>query len=187
MKFSQLVKLLLVGSVVAGSFALAACQAPKTASSSQAQQVQKSDSEVETAVNQAIDSVIPSKSFPHRVRAVVWEGKTLLIGQAQTEELTARITDLVHQVYGVKEIYNRIVVKPDFNPQTLDAARDTRITAELRTRILATRGITSADFSITTQDGIVYILSKAEAQQTQVAVAIAQQILGVVSVQVLRP
>lgn len=185
--FKTLLATLLLGVATLG---LAGCTIPTANTSSTAGErpvSSISDTQLENNINENIQNVVPSKLFSHNAYAVVWQGKTLLLGQVQSEELQNRILDTVHRVYGVNQVINSMEIKSDYNPQFLDRANDTRITAELRAKILSTRGLTSAQYTIITENGVIYILSTAPAEQTQIAVAIAQKVYGVVSVKVLTP
>lgn len=151
----------------------------------QQQQASVGEIALEHNVNQTIDSITPSSAFPQRVTAIVWHGITLLVGEVSTPELKERIVNNVHEVYGVGQMIDQIVVNPQFNPQFYDSANDTRITADIKARILITKNLSSLKFKVVTSFGRVYLLSSADQKQTQTAAALARSVVGVVSVNIL--
>lgn len=190
-KFSKLSKVLLVG---AFSLAIASCATQvsqsadsKTDSSQTQSRSIIADVDLESNINDAINSIYPSSKFPHRSYAVVWYGKTLLLGQANSQELKDKIADVASKVYGVKEVINNIYPNPDFNPTVSETVSDSRITSEIRAKLLVAKGIQSTNFKIITQDGLVYILSTASASELSNAVKIVKAVRGVKGIFTVTP
>ncbi|RIY35060.1 BON domain-containing protein [Psittacicella gerlachiana] len=144
-----------------------------------------SDYALEQNINQNIENTYPSTRFPHRVTAVVWEGITLLIGQAQNQELADNIYRIATQVYGVGKIMNQIEVNSQFNPTVSGNVSDSTITAIVKSRLALTRGVPSTRIKVITQNSIVYLLSKATLEQTETAARVAAAESGVKSVRIV--
>lgn len=144
-----------------------------------------SDTALESNINQSIDNSYPSSRFPHRVQAVVWESKTLLIGQAQNQQLADDIYRIVGQVYGVKTVLNQIEINSQFNPTVSRTVSDSSITALVKSRLALTKGIPSTRIKVITQDSVVFLLSKADAKQTETAAQVAATVSGVSAVKIV--
>lgn len=177
-----------LGAVILAA-SLAACAVPpanEPANPSVQQRAQVSDATLEINVNQTLDAVLPTKTFAHRAYVVVWNNKTLLLGEAKTSDLAARIDQTVRQVYGVNEVINRLKVNPQFNPSILTAANDTRITGQVKSLLLATKTINSLHYKVVTEGGDVYLLTAEDPTQAGTAAQIAARVGGVKSVNIIR-
>ncbi|MFC6276022.1 BON domain-containing protein [Psittacicella hinzii] len=183
-------KLLSSVALIALAASLVACtnnSSSSTSSSSSGSSVQAklSDTALESNINESIENAYPSNRFPHRVTAVVWEGKTLLIGQALSQELADNIYKVVTQVYGVDQILNQIEVNTRFNPTISSNITDSAITAQVKSRLALTKGIPSTKIKVITQNGVVFLLSKATSEQTETAARVAAIVSGVSAVKIV--
>ncbi|RIY31075.1 hypothetical protein CKF54_07865 [Psittacicella hinzii] len=187
----MLKKLALISSIVVllGACSSSTSDSTTNVSTTQVQSSSKtaniSDSALESNLNQSIENSYPSSRFPHRVDAVVWQGITLLIGQAQNQELADNIYRIASQVYGVGKIMNQIEVNSQFNPTVSGNVSDSTITAVVKSRLALTKGVPSTRIKVITQDGIVYLLSKATTSQTETAARVAAAETGVKSVRIV--
>lgn len=88
------------------------------------------------------------------------EGRVLLTGEAETQELRIEAVRLTWQVDGVREVINEITVGEEL---TLgDDARDSLIAAEMRSKLLLDREIDDLNYSIDVVGGTVHILGLAK-------------------------
>ncbi|RIY33695.1 hypothetical protein CJP74_01035 [Psittacicella melopsittaci] len=149
------------------------------------QQATISDSALEQNINQSIENAYPSSRFPHRITAVVWEGITLLIGQAQNQELADNVVKVAEQVYGVGKILNQIQVNSQFNPTVSGNVSDATITSVVKSKLVLTRNVPARRIKVITQNGIVYLLSKATLAQTETAARVAAAENGVKDVRIV--
>lgn len=98
----------------------------------------------------------------HDLDATVYEGRVLLTGRVPSEEWRQEAVKRTWQVGGVKEVYDEIEVGPD--PGTMQSARDTIATGRLRTELIADGDVRSINYTITTVNGVVYIIGSARSQ-----------------------
>ncbi|HLJ65314.1 MAG TPA: BON domain-containing protein [Stellaceae bacterium] len=94
--------------------------------------------------------------------ATVYQGRVLITGRVPSEEWRAEAVKRAWQVKDVKEVYDEIEVGPttsfgrDFNDGT--------ITTRLRSEITFDSDIRSVNYSITTVNGVVYLMGSARTQ-----------------------
>lgn len=97
-----------------------------------------------------------------RLDMTVDQGRVLLTGRATTPEMRLDAVRLAWQAKGVQEVINEITV--DEGGGLVDAARDTWITTQLRTRLTLDKEIRSQNYSIDTVNGVVYLMGVARSQ-----------------------
>ncbi len=103
-----------------------------------------------------------SISLYRKINLQVQEGRVLLTGQVPAPEARVTAVRLAWRAEGVAEVINEIGLGDESS--LLDAARDGRIAAELRARLLADRDIASINYSIETVNGSVYLIGIAQNQ-----------------------
>ena len=94
------------------------------------------------------------------VNLQVQEGRVLLTGAVQDPEVRLKAVRLAWQATGVKEVINEIEVR-DSGGLT-DAAQDTWISTQLRTRLIGDSAVKSRNYSIETVNGTVYLIGIAQ-------------------------
>jgi len=108
------------------------------------------------------------------VSATVYNHVLLLTGQASTGALRARAeADTQKYNHKIRRTYNEITIGAPLG--SLAQSNDTILTANIRTRLLATSDLRSGYFKIVTEDGVVYVLGLASRQQTDKVVDIISQ------------
>jgi len=95
-----------------------------------------------------------------KVNLSVIEGRVLLSGIVPTQQMRVDAVRLAWQAKGVKEVINEIEVNDRAGIGTF--ARDSWITAELKTRLLFDRQVQSINYSVETVDGTVYLMGIAQ-------------------------
>ncbi|GAB4186429.1 MAG: BON domain-containing protein [Thalassobaculales bacterium] len=95
-----------------------------------------------------------------RIGLSISEGRVLLTGAVADEALRAEAVRLTWQAEGVREVINEIQVVPRRDGS--DSARDSWITAQLRTAITMDGQIQSINYSIETVEGVVYLIGIAQ-------------------------
>lgn len=90
----------------------------------------------------------------------VHEGRVLATGVVRSEEQRADAVRLAWRATGVKEVINEIAV--DASGRTKDYARDTWITAQLKTKFLFDKAITAINYSVDTVNYTVYLFGIAQ-------------------------
>ena len=91
----------------------------------------------------------------------VYEGRVLLTGTLEKEPMRAAAVQLAWKTEGVKDVINEIQIGQS---SLRDIARDSWITAQLKTKITFDKKILAINFSIETVNGIVYLIGIAQDQ-----------------------
>ena len=91
----------------------------------------------------------------------VYEGRVLLTGILEKEPMRAAAVKLAWKTEGVKDVINEIQIGQS---SLRDIARDSWITAQLKTKITFDKKILAINFSIETVNGIVYLIGIAQDQ-----------------------
>ena len=91
----------------------------------------------------------------------VYEGRVLLTGTLEKEPMRAAAVKLAWKTEGAKDVINEIQIGQS---SLRDIARDSWITAQLKTKITFDKKILAINFSIETVNGIVYLIGIAQDQ-----------------------
>lgn len=94
--------------------------------------------------------------------ATVYEGRVLVTGRVPNQDWQQEAVKRAWKVDGVKEVYNEIEVGPDTH--FLDEARDTVISTRLKADLVSDGYIKSINYTIRTENGVVYIIGSARSQ-----------------------
>nr|WP_247886766.1 BON domain-containing protein [Azospirillum sp. SYSU D00513] len=122
----------------------------------------------EVATDTGIQATINNLWFQHsielhrRIDMSVSQGRVLLTGRATDPQMRLDAVRLAWQAQGVTEVINEIQV--DNESGLVDSARDSWITTQLRTKLTFERGVRSANYSIETVNGVVYLMGIAAGQ-----------------------
>jgi osmotically-inducible protein OsmY len=100
------------------------------------------------------------KSMATRMSIEVYESRVLLTGITKTEEERAVAVGLAWKTNGVEDVMNEIVVGEA--PSFIEIARNTAITAELKSRITFNAEILAVNYAIETIRGTVFLLGIAQ-------------------------
>ncbi|MBT4932017.1 MAG: BON domain-containing protein [Rhodospirillaceae bacterium] len=92
----------------------------------------------------------------------VYESRALLTGVARSEQERADAVGMAWKADGIKDVMNEIVVgeAPSFS----EVARDTAITAELKSRLTFDGEVLAVNYAIETVRGVVFLLGIAQDQ-----------------------
>lgn len=97
-----------------------------------------------------------------KVSLQVQQGRVLLTGIVPDEEMRAEAVRLAWQADGVKEVINEIQVGDGTGVD--DYARDTWISAQLKSKLLFDGDVSSINYSIETVNGVIYLIGVAQSQ-----------------------
>jgi osmotically-inducible protein OsmY len=97
------------------------------------------------------------------VSTTVIEGRVHMSGTVPTNDERLKATRLAWETPNVREVVNDIEVTEDGGIG--DIARDRWISAQVRTRILTDGGIRDINYTIDTQNKVVYVLGIAQSQR----------------------
>ena len=92
----------------------------------------------------------------------VYEGRVLLTGTLANEEMRATAVSLTWKSEGVTDVINEIQIR---DSSLRDLARDSWITAQLKSKLTFDKEILAINYSIETVNGIVYLIGIAQNQQ----------------------
>jgi len=90
----------------------------------------------------------------------VYESRALLTGVASTEQERAKAVGLAWKADGVEDVMNEIIVGE--KPGLGEIARDTAITAELKSKLTFDDKVLAVNYAIETVRGTVYVLGIAQ-------------------------
>tara|TARA_B100000676_G_scaffold61031_1_gene60394 strand:- start:53 stop:646 length:594 start_codon:yes stop_codon:yes gene_type:complete len=112
------------------------------------------------------------------VKPKVIDGRIFLTGKVETFEEKLKITKLAWEIKGARSVKNDLKIKEKFNFQ--QSAKDLLITSQLRTAMIASKKIKSANYNIDTHKKKIYIygISENEDERAEV-INEAKQILDV--------
>ncbi len=92
----------------------------------------------------------------------VFEGRVLLTGTLPNEEMRATAVSLTWKAEGVTDVINEIQLR---DLSLRDLAKDSWITAQLKSKLTFDKNILAINFSIETVNAIVYLIGIAQNQQ----------------------
>lgn len=108
----------------------------------------------------------------------VQEGTVLLTGKVEKPETAIDAVKLSWQVDGVQEVINEIQVTGRADMK--DFAKDTFITAQVKSRLIAEKGVRSINYSVETVGGTVYVMGLAQnEEELERVLAVASRVKGV--------
>lgn len=104
----------------------------------------------------------------------------LLVGQTPTASLRVLAEKIAQGTPNVRHIYNEVTI--DYPSSISQRSKDSLVTAEIRSKMLAKKGLESGSIRIVTENGIVYLMGIATREQADLAVSVAREINGVAKV-----
>jgi osmotically-inducible protein OsmY len=112
------------------------------------------------------------------VTATVYQGRVLLTGSSPTMASKSDAERVASRVPGVTTVYNEIAVGPAEDP--VEAAKDTWITARVRSDLVFDADIRSPNYTIATERQSVYLMGSARSQgELERATQVARYVPGV--------
>lgn len=115
-------------------------------------------------------------ALPTKVSVEVYEGRALLTGAVADPRIRANAVRLAWKALEVKEVLNEIQVTGAGD--VFDFARDSWITAQLKTKITFDENILAINYVIETVNGIVYLIGIAQDQAELDRVIAHGRVLG---------
>lgn len=121
---------------------------------------QINDTVIRTLTSQSWDQFNPD--LAHDLDATVYDGRVLITGRVPKEEWRQEAVQRTWKVDGVKEVYDEIGVGPETHFS--DDARDTVISTRLRSDLLADSHVKSINYTVKTENAVVYVIGSARSQ-----------------------
>jgi len=97
-----------------------------------------------------------------KVRVIVYESRVLLVGTVDQEDMKEKANTISWGTKNVKEVANYITIGKN---DLIDYVKDTRISLEFRAKLLTDKEISEVNFSVTTENRILYIVGIARNDQ----------------------
>ena len=94
-----------------------------------------------------------------KVRIIVHEGRVLLVGTVAEEDMKEEANKISWNTKDVKEVANYITIGKN---DLIDYVKDSRISLELRAKMLTDKEVSEVNFSVTTENRILYIVGVAQ-------------------------
>ena len=94
-----------------------------------------------------------------KVRVIVYEGRVLLVGTVVEESIKEKAAQISWNTKKVKEVANYITIGKN---DLIDYVKDTRISLELRAKMLTDKEVSEVNFSVTTENRILYLVGIAQ-------------------------
>ena len=94
-----------------------------------------------------------------KVRVIVYEGRVLLVGTVSEESIKETANQISWNTKNVKEVASYITIGKN---DLIDYVKDTRISLELRAKMLTDKEISEVNFNVTTENRILYLVGIAQ-------------------------
>ena len=125
------------------------------------------DTSIQLALNRDMQQGMPH--FITRIGTEVREGRVLIVGTVESPTQRLEASRIAWQIRGVRDVVNELQVE---DPQGfLSYVSDSRISNQMRARLLTANAVRAGNFDIETVNGTVYILgiARTEAELEHVA------------------
>jgi osmotically-inducible protein OsmY len=99
------------------------------------------------------------------VNVTVHQGRVLLTGHVPTSDNMLKIIRICWDQDGVKEVINELKIDDRDKKDFAGYAKDSWITARIKSKMVVTKNVKSANYTVETIDGIVYLLGIARTQE----------------------
>jgi osmotically-inducible protein OsmY len=134
------------------------------------------DFELQTNIEGAFVDAGPG--LQEGITTSVFQGRVLLTGHVATPDMKARAAQVASRIAGVRALYDEVEVTPPGS--TWDGAKDSWITARLRSEMMLDPDVRSGNYTIDTSNGSVYLIGSARSPaELELATRIARYIPGV--------
>ncbi len=117
----------------------------------------------DTALKLEVNKRLLESSFENlfwTVSITVFEGRILLTGRLDSEELRDQVNEIVWGIDGVKEVLNEVELLKDTN--TVNPVRDKLIALTLRSKIISDQNILGINYKIAAYNRTIYLIGVAQ-------------------------
>ncbi len=123
-----------------------------------------SDDYNDTKLNVVIRNALSQRKLSYAVdiELTVFEGAVLLNGALPDEAYIDEVVKTVWQTDGVKKVYNYIRLDEPLSIEKVN--EDAAVSAKIRYELSITQGVSSVNYKITMENGVVYLMGIAENQ-----------------------
>lgn len=134
------------------------------------------DQAIELKINNALFKN-PQLSKRAHINVTSYGGVALLTGEAPSEELRNTAVELARHVDNVRRVHNEIVIAAP--SPTKSRSQDAWITTKVKTKLMATKGISARSVKVVTESGSVYLMGLLTRAEADIATEVARHIDGV--------
>lgn len=114
------------------------------------------------------------------VKIEVKDGDVILKGYVKTQNEKTKLESQVRQIPGVTYVRDEVKIGQSKLDAIEDSVEDSAITAKLKAKILATKGLESLDIHVKTEQGVVTLSGKVKkADEIKLAEKIARDTKGI--------
>lgn len=123
-------------------------------------------------------AIIPNPAFQNsHIIIESFNNVVLLVGETPNPSLRAMAEKIAQGTPQVRHVYDEIVIANPI-PMT-QRSKDSLITTEVRTKMLAKKGLGSGSIRIVTENAVVFLMGVVTHEQANLAVDVARQASGV--------
>jgi osmotically-inducible protein OsmY len=115
-----------------------------------------------------------------RILVTSFNRVVLLVGQTPTASLRVLAEKIARNGPGVQRVYDEVSV--GYPIPLTQRTKDSWITGQVRSSMLARKGLESGSIRVVTENGVVYLMGIATDQQAALAVDVARRVNGVIKV-----
>lgn len=137
------------------------------------------DQKLEYQLAQEIRASDPGFESAHLV-VVCRSGVVLLAGEVETEALKAKAAEVANSLQPVRSVHNELIIG---GPISLVArSNDSWLTTKVKAKLVAHGAIDSDRITVTTENGVVFLMGNVSREQARYAVEVTQSVFGVAKI-----
>lgn len=121
-----------------------------------------------------------NKAFDNKdthVVVVSYNHVVLITGQVPDQGTRDQVQALVQALPKVSRVYNELAIAPPTSPLTRSS--DTWITTKVKAQMVGTAGLSSSQIKVVTEDSTVFLMGVVTRKQSDLAINVARQVVGV--------
>lgn len=138
---------------------------------------QVDDSAIESVASDEIKSLDPLGYEQSHIGTTSINGRILIHGQTQSKTIKNGIKTRVAKIKGVTEVFDYVTLGESVSVSTRSA--DSWITTKVKTSFVGERSISTNNFKVVTEDGVVYLMGLVTKEEGATAAKLASEIEGV--------
>ena len=143
-------------------------------------QYELSNHQLQVKANHALFDTYPHLRKIANVTVTVYNHDLIVTGQVPSKTDKKLVTKLLNDLKGSRSLFNELTIGS--NRTLMQALKDSWITSQIRTRMIAANDIDPSAFKILTENGVVYVLGDVKKAQAEIVVDFARETAGVTKV-----
>ena len=123
-------------------------------------------------------AIVRDKNFSNsHIDVNSFNQSVLLVGETPSASLRVRAEKIARQTPHVRRVYDEITIATPISIS--QKASDSWITGEVKSKMLARKGLASGSINVVTENSVVYLMGVVNRQQSHIAVDVARNVKGV--------